>query len=96
MELKAFRRMFATGPVPVYSIKGSVGHTMGAAGLIEMMMALRSLNEGVIPPSAHLDHLDPEAEGWVARHAVQGVSSRVALSTNSGFGGVNAALVLKV
>jgi 3-oxoacyl-[acyl-carrier-protein] synthase II len=68
---------------------------MGAAGLVEMILAFRSLQEQVIPPSAHIDELDPEAEGWVSREAVKNVGCRVALSTNSGFGGVNAALVLR-
>jgi 3-oxoacyl-[acyl-carrier-protein] synthase II len=96
MELKAFKQVFAAGPVPVYSVKGSVGHTMGAAGLVEMILAFRSLQEHVIPPSAHLDELDPEAMGWVSSEATRKVGSRVAVSTNSGFGGVNAALVLRV
>ncbi len=96
MELKAFKQVFTDGPVPVYSIKGSVGHTMGAAGLVEMILAFRSLQEQVIPPSAHLAEVDPEAVGWVSREAVSGVARRAVLSTNSGFGGVNAALVLSL
>jgi 3-oxoacyl-[acyl-carrier-protein] synthase II len=96
MELKAFNQVFESGPVPAYSVKGSVGHTMGAAGLVEMIIALRSLHEDLVPPSAHLAQVDPEAEGWVASVARHGMGKRVALSTNSGFGGVNAALVLRV
>jgi 3-oxoacyl-[acyl-carrier-protein] synthase II len=94
MEMKAFRQVFGETPVPVYSIKGSVGHTMGAAGLLEMLVALQSLQEGVVPPSANLGDVDPEARGWVSPTAVKAGGMRVALSTNSGFGGVNAALVL--
>ena len=94
MELKAFRQIFEA-PVPVYSIKGSVGHTMGAAGLVEMIMALQSLRAGVIPPSANLREVDPEAQGWVSPKAIGAPGMRVALSTNSGFGGVNAALLVQ-
>lgn len=96
MELKAFRQLFGAARVPVYSIKGSVGHTMGAAGLVEMLMTMRSLEEGLVPPSANLREVDPEAEGWVSPRAMRAEGGRVALSTNSGFGGVNAALVVKV
>ena len=94
MEMKAFRRVFADSARPVYSIKGSVGHTMGAAGLVEMLVAMESLRAGVVPPSGNLREVDPEAEGWVHAAAVPAPDMRAVLSTNSGFGGVNAALVL--
>ena len=94
MEMKAFRQVFGEA-VPVYSLKGSIGHTMGAAGLVEMIMALKSLEAGVIPPCAHLSDVDPEALGWVSAGGAKAPEMRVVLSTNSGFGGVNAALVLK-
>ncbi len=95
MEMKAFRRVFPNRPVPVYSVKGSLGHTMGAAGLIEMLVALKSMEAQVVPPSANLHQVDPEAEGWVSPTAVRTTGMNAVLSTNSGFGGVNAALVLK-
>jgi 3-oxoacyl-[acyl-carrier-protein] synthase II len=95
MEMKAFGQVFGAAPVPVYSVKGSIGHTMGAAGLVEMILALKSLDAGLIPPSAHLTEVDPEADGWVSGKAVLAPGMRTVLSTNSGFGGVNSALVLK-
>jgi 3-oxoacyl-[acyl-carrier-protein] synthase II len=95
MEMKAFRQIFTDSPVPVYSIKGSLGHTMGAAGLVEMLVALKSMEIQVVPPSANLHEVDPEAVGWVSRQEVRTDGMNVVLSTNSGFGGVNAALVLK-
>ena len=82
-------------PVPVYSVKGSLGHTMGAAGLVEMLVALKSMEQQVVPPSANLHEVDPEAVGWVSKHEVRVDGMNAVLSTNSGFGGVNAALVLK-
>jgi 3-oxoacyl-[acyl-carrier-protein] synthase II len=95
MEMKSFRQIFKETTVPVYSLKGSIGHTMGAAGLVEMVVALKSLEAGIIPPSAHLAQADAEAEGWVSSKCVKAPDMRAVLSTNSGFGGVNAALVLK-
>ncbi len=80
--------------VPVNSIKGAIGHTLGAAGAIEAVMAVRALEEGLIPPTAGLQTRDPE----IPLDVVTGVPrpSRLAtvLSTSSGFGGVNAALIL--
>jgi 3-oxoacyl-[acyl-carrier-protein] synthase II len=95
MELKAFQTVFSEKRVPVYSVKGSLGHTMGAAGLVEMMVALKSMEQQVVPPSANLHEVDPEAVGWVSKRAVKVDGMNAVLSTNSGFGGVNAALVLK-
>lgn len=95
MEMKAFRRSFGDTPVPTYSIKGAVGHTMGAAGLVDMLVAISSLDAQVVPPSVNLRDADPEAAGWVSAFPVPAPGMRVALSTNSGFGGVNTALVLR-
>jgi 3-oxoacyl-[acyl-carrier-protein] synthase II len=94
MEMHAFQTIFGARQVPVYSIKGGTGHTLGAAGLLEMMVALRSLQEAVVPPTVNLCHVDSEAEGWVATEPCR-LDGGVTVSTNSGFGGVNCALVLK-
>ena len=95
MEIKAFQQVFGSARVPIYSIKGSIGHTMGAAGLVEMIVALKSMEDQVIPPSANLEKADDDAREWVTSEMVMTVGMRAVLSTNSGFGGVNAALVLK-
>ena len=51
---------------PAYSIKGGIGHTMGAAGLIEMIIAMKALREGKVPPTVNLREADSDAEGWVS------------------------------
>lgn len=94
MEMKAFKKVFGQRPVPVYSMKGGIGHTMAAAGLIEAVIALKSLEEQKIPPTVGLNRVDEEAKGWVSGESRK-TSGDYALSTNSGFGGVNAALLLK-
>ncbi|MFH1904146.1 MAG: beta-ketoacyl synthase N-terminal-like domain-containing protein [bacterium] len=94
MEMKAFKSVFAYGALPTYSIKGGIGHTMGAAGLVETIVALRSLREKLIPPTVNLHIADNEAEGWVSTKACT-FDNPVTISINAGFGGVNSALVLK-
>lgn len=96
MEMKAFKSVFVDRPLPVYSVKGCMGHTMGMAGLAEMIMALKSMEVQWIPPSSNLHEVDPEAEGWVSAIPHKTTDMNVVLSTNSGFGGVNAALVLSL
>jgi 3-oxoacyl-[acyl-carrier-protein] synthase II len=94
MEIRAIKKVFGKQPLPVYSVKGGTGHTLGAAGLLEIIIAFESLNRKVVPPTVNLRDTDREAEGWVSS-GPQSFESPVTLSTNSGFGGVNSALVLK-
>jgi 3-oxoacyl-[acyl-carrier-protein] synthase II len=95
MEMKGFRSVFGDGPRPVYSVKGGIGHTMGAAGLVEALIAIKAMREGVVPPTVGMELVDPEAAGWVQREARTIGKGKIVLSTNSGFGGVNAALVMR-
>jgi 3-oxoacyl-[acyl-carrier-protein] synthase II len=93
MEMRAFRSVFAA-PVPTWSVKGAIGHTMGAAGLVETLVALRALKDGVAPPTVNLVEADDDAAGWVAAQP-RPAAAQAALVTNAGFGGINSALVLR-
>ncbi|MDD5773493.1 MAG: beta-ketoacyl synthase N-terminal-like domain-containing protein [bacterium] len=95
MEMNAFSKIFENKK-PVYSVKGGIGHTMGAAGLIETMIALKSLKESIIPPTVNLEDVDEEAKGWVSACERPLNGDRTVLLTNSGFGGTNAALILSL
>jgi len=94
MEIKAFKTVFETRPIPTYSIKGGTGHTMGAAGLIEIIVAFQSLEKRIVPPTVNISDIDEEAQGWVSSKPCE-FDSTVTVSTNSGFGGINATVVLK-
>ena len=94
MEMAAIKKVFGNRPVPVYSVKGGTGHTMGAAGLLEIIISFRALDSKIVPPTVNLRDIDIVAEGWVSSDS-QSFERHVTLSTNSGFGGVNSALVLK-
>jgi 3-oxoacyl-[acyl-carrier-protein] synthase II len=93
MELTGFRALFGEGNIPMGSIKGAIGHTLGAAGAIQVAVALKSLESGLVPPTVGLTEVEPEGEGMVSA-APQPYTGRYLLSTNSGFGGVNGALIL--
>ena len=93
MEMKAFKKVFGANPIPTYSIKGGAGHMMGATGLVEMIVALISLREKVVPSTINCREVDDEAKGWVKPDPCA-FNSGVTVSTNSGFGGINTALVL--
>lgn len=93
MELTAFNTVFDTTALPVHSIKGAIGHTLGAAGGIEAVMGLYALREQCLPPTVGLVAPTPGGNVKVAATPLN-ISGSCILSTNSGFGGINAALVL--
>jgi len=93
MELNAFKRVFGKRKVPVYSVKGVIGHTLGAAGGIEVILGLKTLSTRIVPPTVGFSDPEDGAKGLVSSEPQQ-ISGGCLLTTNSGFGGVNAALVL--
>ena len=94
MEINAFKKVFNNNPIPVYSIKGGTGHTLAASGLIEIIISFESLKRGITPGTMGLLSADDLATDMVAPCTSE-IKTHVTISTNSGFGGVNAALVLK-
>ncbi len=96
MEAAALTRVFGAGRVPVHSIKGAIGHTLGAAGAIEAVVCLRVLETGLVPPTTGLEDVDPACASLDLVHgAPRPVDARAVVSTSSGFAGANAALVLE-
>ena len=93
MELTAFRKIFGERKVPLYSVKGAIGHTLGAAGGIEVALGLKTLAAQTVPPTVGLREPMKEAVPLVSREP-QPFSGDCLLTTNSGFGGINAALIL--
>ncbi len=94
MELTAFRYLFGHRRLPVYSVKGAIGHTMGAAGGIEVALGLKTLSEQFVPPTVGLSNPEDDAAGLVSPFAKE-MKGDYLLTTNSGFGGTNAAIILK-
>lgn len=94
MELAAFHSIFGARKPSVYSVKGAIGHTLGAAGGIEVAIGVKSLREGFIPPTAGLISPEEGAEGMVSSLSRE-FDGDYLLTTNSGFGGVNSAVILK-
>lgn len=93
MELAALDSVFGDRLFPVFSIKGAIGHTLGAAGGIDAAISIRALAEKRVPPTAGMRTPESKARGRVSDQ-VQAFGGRTLLTTNSGFGGINAALVL--
>jgi 3-oxoacyl-[acyl-carrier-protein] synthase II len=97
IETATLRRVLGdrAGAVPVNSIKGALGHTMGAAATLEAIMCLLAARDGWIPPTVGYEEPDPACDLDYVPGACRAVRPRRMLSTSLGFGGCNAALVLE-
>jgi 3-oxoacyl-(acyl-carrier-protein) synthase len=94
MEAQAFHRVFNGAPPPVFGIKGCVGHTLGAAGLIEVLISARVAAEGIAPPTIGFERGESEYPLDVIHGKPREVGRGLVLTTNSGFGGMNTAVVV--
>jgi len=92
MEIKGFRLGLPAG-TPYHSIKGAIGHTLGAAGVIEAAIAVKSLESGIIPPTVGLEEAE-EGSGRISGREALELRHPSLVSCNSGFGGINAAVRL--
>ena len=79
--------------VPAASLKGLVGHTLGAAGIVEAVMALDAMEAGIVPGSAGLDSQAADMRRSIPRETST-AEYRHTLCNAFGFGGSNCALVL--
>ena len=82
--------------VHVSSTKGATGHMFGAAGAAEAVAAVLALKDRVVPPTIHLDEVDPECDlDYTPNNAVR-ADLTLALSISLGFGGHNGCLAFRL
>ena len=91
MEAKAIN-LANLQAVPVNSLKGYYGHTLGAAGLIESIISIQSLKENTVIPTPGFENMGVTQPVNICTSLIQS-SLQHCLKTASGFGGCNAALV---
>jgi nodulation protein E len=96
-ESRAIRRVFGAhaDKLAVSSTKSVHGHALGAAGAIELVAAIGSLRDGVIPPTANFIDPDPECDLDYVPNAAREKPVRACLSNSFAFGGLNAVVALK-
>ncbi|WP_405655841.1 beta-ketoacyl-[acyl-carrier-protein] synthase family protein [Streptomyces sp. RK9] len=92
-EARLIGRALGARPA-VSSVKGVLGHALGAAGAIEAAVTAMTLEHGFIPPTANLESQDPRIEIDVVSKTGRDSRPEVAVSNSFGFGGQNAVLVL--
>lgn len=91
-ETRAVASVIGT-TTPVSSLKGAIGHTLGAAGAAEAILCLIALEDGIVPGNTGLETLDPAIACDVTAESRTASLDHV-LSNAFGFGGSNCALVL--
>ena len=80
---------------PVVALKSHLGHTLGAAGAVELVLSALALRDGTLPPTAHTQPADVDFPGLsLATGDPKPASLRRTLNTSLGFGGANTAVVL--
>jgi 3-oxoacyl-[acyl-carrier-protein] synthase II len=82
--------------VPISSLKGHLGHTLGACGALEAWMTLGMLHEGWFAPTLHLEEVDPRcgALDYIVG-APRELRAEIVMSNNFAFGGVNTSLIFR-
>ncbi|MBN8727408.1 MAG: beta-ketoacyl-ACP synthase I [Xanthomonadales bacterium] len=93
VELDAVRQVFGGAVPPLSSTKALTGHSLGAASVHEAIYSLLMLQEGFMAGSAHIDTLDPRAEGFPILRESRPARLDTVMSNSFGFGGTNASLV---
>ena len=71
------------------------GHLLGAAGGIESVVCVKTIEQGIIPPTMNLEEPDPDCDLDYVPNAARQARVRTVLSNNLGFGGQNAAVVFR-
>ena len=94
-ELRALREVFGDAVPPFSSTKSLTGHSQGATGVQEAIYCLYMLQGGFVAGSAHIENLDPAADGMPIVRTSRDAALTTVLSNSFGFGGTNASLVLR-
>ncbi|MCX4559249.1 beta-ketoacyl-[acyl-carrier-protein] synthase family protein [Streptomyces phaeochromogenes] len=81
--------------IPVSSTKSTTGHLLEAAGVVEFVITMLALTDGVLPPTAGYTAPDPECDLDYVPNEPRRSDARRALTINAAFGGANTALVLE-
>jgi 3-oxoacyl-[acyl-carrier-protein] synthase-1 len=94
-EAKGILRAFGGNPPPVTAFKWCVGHLFAASGILDLVLALEALRQGIVPGIATLDAVDAEFSTLPVSRDPQKPRSDIALVICRGFGGMNVALIVR-
>jgi 3-oxoacyl-[acyl-carrier-protein] synthase II len=96
-ETRAIKKLFGerSKHIPVTANKSMLGHLWGAAGAVESIVSILTINKGIIPPTINYDNPDPECDLDYVPNIARQKYVKTVLSNSFGFGGTNGSLVFK-
>jgi 3-oxoacyl-[acyl-carrier-protein] synthase II len=97
-ESNAIKSIFgpAAYDVAVSSTKSMTGHLLGAAGVVEAIVCVKAIQDGMLPPTINLNNPDPACDLDYVPNVARKRQVEIAMSNSFGFGGHNSSLVLSV
>lgn len=94
-ELNAVKAVFGAHTPAISSTKSMTGHSLGAAGVHELIYCLMMLQEGFIAPNININHLDDAAQGFDIVRQTRKTQLDSVMTNSFGFGGTNASLIIR-
>jgi 3-oxoacyl-[acyl-carrier-protein] synthase II len=97
-ETQAIKRVFGeyAYSIPISSTKSMIGHLTGAAGAVEAIATIMTLNNRLIPPTINQEYPDPACDlDYVPNVARSAPDLQIVMSNSFGFGGVNSVLIFR-
>jgi 3-oxoacyl-[acyl-carrier-protein] synthase II len=94
-EATAMKSIFKEDVPAISSTKSMTGHTLGAAGAIESIFSILSINNNVIPPTINLDNQDPRCDLDFTPLTARESEITIAMNNSFGFGGTNSTLIFR-
>jgi 3-oxoacyl-[acyl-carrier-protein] synthase II len=95
MAIKAALGQEKAQSTPISSIKGAIGHCLGAAGAVEAAVTVLAVRDNIAPPTINYENPDPSCDLDYVPNEARSVDLNIALSNSFGFGGHNAVLLLR-
>ncbi|QSR86318.1 beta-ketoacyl-ACP synthase II [Candidatus Methylacidiphilum infernorum] len=81
--------------IPISSTKSMTGHLLGAAGAVELIACIKTIEEGIIPPTINLEEPDPQCDLDYVPNVAREQKVKIAMNNSFGFGGHNACIIIK-
>lgn len=94
-ETAAIKEVFGANVPPVSSIKGQIGHCLGAAGAIEAVVCLMAMRDEILPPTINYENPDPDCDLDYIPNVARKCKVEYAMSNSFGFGGTNGSVIFK-